>query len=888
MFDLPVLGRLAANTRLYVPLGELPDETFPTTPFVDARQCLNPAHLCSPADPQVGSAVIVQLNIVLAGTGAGSEGVPTAGGTEPSAQAGSLLAAAKHCIATEASDPALAPGLRLAAINALALSLSIFPLPEATRQLYGLLNHVRNDALEMETLHLPLYVRLAAIIDDTRLGPQRLTAWLAEIENAQPNSLDAGFVLGGILNELERSTRLLGTRLNTIGKDEATAWLARLSIWCARIEAAEGFLLGDAAAQTAELRELLDRLAARLGGRSRDFFGFAANGPLPVLRLLEYVGPEQSEPSCVFPDGVFEVSLLPLMAKGAPAPWLDAQPPLQLMVDVLGEDASLSRVANDCYDKLEQLPVGQDDDDVAHLRRNWFCRALAAQTLAATRQGCVEAAADMQSFLSRCISDCEQPEGVTPDDAWWICVPLLPHLHEILSDTDYGDVFKHHLTHWRTIDSRDHDSSTEWIKQYFRLWRLLAGTIQALHGRLLALSAPAWRLHTRLTLFRHLDALARTAEQVAAIGLLPADDLRLLRRIQAMRRLYRANCLGHFLGHPAARKRPVTAAATSSPAAVRHAVARPDTRPLQPITKPPAMPHISHHRALPPDALNNPATKKLIRENWSSNKAERLSGDLRLVPANPNAILQLAAEFPWMDAVINRVANRVRQAVLLGSSVLRLPPFLLVGDHGCGKTRFARRLAEVQHLPWRLLAAGGSTDNRQLAGTARGWSNACPSLPVDFMAASGVANGLLIIDEVDKESSSSHNGRLTDTLLQLLEPVNAAAFDDPFLDHPVDCSALNWVLCANSLATINPALLSRTEILHVRQPTPDHYSDIAAAARAELAQRHAVDARLLPPLTGEDIDLIKRCCRSAREVRRLSEELLSQKLGDEVRERAWH
>lgn len=53
-------------------------------------------------------------------------------------------------------------------------------------------------------------------------------------------------------------------------------------------------------------------------------------------------------------------------------------------------------------------------------------------------------------------------------------------------------------------------------------------------------------------------------------------------------------------------------------------------------------------------------------------------------------------------------------------------------------------------------------------------------LPVDFMADTGVANGLLVIDEIDKESSDRHNGRLSDTLLQLLEPANARTFADPF------------------------------------------------------------------------------------------------------------
>jgi len=63
-----------------------------------------------------------------------------------------------------------------------------------------------------------------------------------------------------------------------------------------------------------------------------------------------------------------------------------------------------------------------------------------------------------------------------------------------------------------------------------------------------------------------------------------------------------------------------------------------------------------------------------------------------------------------------------------------------LGGYGCDNTHLGRRLAEVQHLPFRLLPAGGSTDNCQLAATSRGWGTAFPALPTDFMAETGVAN----------------------------------------------------------------------------------------------------------------------------------------------------
>lgn len=47
--------------------------------------------------------------------------------------------------------------------------------------------------------------------------------------------------------------------------------------------------------------------------------------------------------------------------------------------------------------------------------------------------------------------------------------------------------------------------------------------------------------------------------------------------------------------------------------------------------------------------------------------------------------------------------------------------------------------------------------------------------------------------------------------------------------------------------------------------------------RDELARQRHVDPRLLPPFTGEDIELKAHCC-SARDVRRLSKEIFSLRI----------
>ena len=292
-------------------------------------------------------------------------------------------------------------------------------------------------------------------------------------------------------------------------------------------------------------------------------------------------------------------------------------------------------------------------------------------------------------------------------------------------------------------------------------------------------------------------------------------------------------------------------------------------------------PESARVQVVDPTVMTSYADARFVKENWSVKKAEQLKSGLAMRPAQLDGIRQLRLEFPWFTELLDFVELWLTRDGALGKSACQLPPLLLVGGYGVGKTYFGRRLAETQDLPFRLLPAGGSTDNRQLMGTARGWSSAFPALPVDFMAESGVANGLIMVDEVDKESDDRRNGRMTDTLLQLLEPANARTFMDPFLGCPVDCRALQWLLTANTLTGVNRALLSRVRLFAVRPPGREHFSRLAQQIRLGFAREHQVDVRWLPALDGHDLEQIQKHCRSVREVRQMTEWILTRKIVDE-------
>jgi len=271
------------------------------------------------------------------------------------------------------------------------------------------------------------------------------------------------------------------------------------------------------------------------------------------------------------------------------------------------------------------------------------------------------------------------------------------------------------------------------------------------------------------------------------------------------------------------------------------------------------------------------ALVKTAKEYWSPLKLAKLFGEMSLHPASHDAFSILRKEFPWMAALTDELARQLHRAASLGTGYFKIRPLLLIGEPGGGKTRYATRLAELTGLGFRLIAAGGGSDNRNLTGTARGWGTTNPSAVVDLIAGSGMANPLVLVDEIDKCGESRHNGRISDTLLQMLEPVNARTFHDECLQMNVDISYVNWILTANSLTGIPKPLLSRVQIVQTGQPGPEHMPGLIYAVRTEIARAHGVHPALVPELDGDETAIVSKA-GDAREAARIVQRLIDNKL----------
>lgn len=188
-----------------------------------------------------------------------------------------------------------------------------------------------------------------------------------------------------------------------------------------------------------------------------------------------------------------------------------------------------------------------------------------------------------------------------------------------------------------------------------------------------------------------------------------------------------------------------------------------------------------------------------------------------LVPQADN-LLQTTRAFAnlrHLAALEEIVSNAVRLAIETKTPV-ELPPLLLVGAPGGGKSWIANRIGEAIGAKPVVISMATISDITTITGRSSAWRNPGLGRIASEILLGDIANPFFVLDELEKirEPGSERPGS-ENVLHSLIEPENARIFRDELLDLPFDASHAFWLMTANDASTLPPSLLDRMLVFEV-------------------------------------------------------------------------